>query len=253
MVKRVGWGDCSPIYARWSEQGLSPVVVGGQAVNLWAEYFAGKAKYFRPVTSKDLDVLGDESFARTCAKALQNASVIPIDRRGHAVPMSAVVKVCLPPDDLHIDFQELAAPHTLEEVETAAVPIPTSIGKVRVMHPRHCLMTRTYNVTSVWLKDKKKYDNPIGLRQLMTAMIVFRLFMRELLVSAPGGVELVRSNYEKLFTFLTQYEGKRLWELKKIDLFSCIEPLDGLPEGFLEYRYTKMHAAVAERHPAPRL
>ncbi len=229
------------------------MIVGGQAVNLWAAYFSAKLTYYGMVASKDLDALGNYSLAADCANAIPGAILREVSAL-RAVPMSAIVEVPIEGDRmLRIDFQRDSAPISGDEIERTAVEIPVGSGqKVRVMHPRHCLMSRTYNVVEIWVKDKKKYDNPIGLRQLQTAMAIFRLFMRELLANAADGPKQVQANYESLFQFLTKEHGKRLWETKKIDLFSCIEPLDGLHEKFLERRYPKMHDQLADRHPAPR-
>ena len=49
-----------------------PLIVGGQAVNVWAEYFALKNPQLagqRPFVSKDADILGDRSLAEKLAAA----------------------------------------------------------------------------------------------------------------------------------------------------------------------------------------
>jgi hypothetical protein len=49
-----------------------PLIVGGQAVNLWAEFFAprnAKLRALRPFVSKDADIFGDRTLAQKLADA----------------------------------------------------------------------------------------------------------------------------------------------------------------------------------------
>lgn len=50
----------------------SPLLVGGQAVNVWAEHFASKdlrLEAYRPFISKDADIFGDRAVAERIAAA----------------------------------------------------------------------------------------------------------------------------------------------------------------------------------------
>lgn len=63
-----------PIYGRLVEVGIDFVVVGGQAVNLWAEAYSptlpDAVLAWRPYASKDLDCLGGRAAAIAAARAL---------------------------------------------------------------------------------------------------------------------------------------------------------------------------------------
>jgi hypothetical protein len=48
-----------------------PLIVGGQAVNIWAEHYASKDAIldgFRPFISKDADIVGDRALAERIAE-----------------------------------------------------------------------------------------------------------------------------------------------------------------------------------------
>ena len=57
-------GDCAAIVGINTTQG-KPVIVGGQAANVWANFYfsriGARLSRFRPFTSKDLDLAGDRS------------------------------------------------------------------------------------------------------------------------------------------------------------------------------------------------
>lgn len=227
---------------------LTPVLVGGQAVNLWVEYYArtsARADWLgAPVASKDIDVVGDLAMAERCATVL-GGRCTPIDSQKHAVPMVATLRIGPENEGVQLDFQQRSDPNDNKELEDAAVPLRTIWGSVLVMHPLHLLKSRTFNVLEVWRGGKRKYDNPHGLRQLQSAMDVFRCFVRESL--AAGRVRPVLNNYGDLFRFANGDLGTRLWDGKKIDLFRCIEPLTGLPEKFYAKRFPQMWETMVLR------
>src|SRR5579863_8473275 len=61
-------------------QGLAPVLIGGQAVNYWAELYlreeGGLAKWM-PFTSDDIDFLGDRKDAQVVASQLGRTPIFP--------------------------------------------------------------------------------------------------------------------------------------------------------------------------------
>jgi len=44
------------------------LIVGGQAINLWAIYYSGVADEYAPFVSRDIDVLGDRETLRAIAQ-----------------------------------------------------------------------------------------------------------------------------------------------------------------------------------------
>jgi hypothetical protein len=144
VERALSWTDCDRYFQRLHEAGVHPIVVGGQAVNLWAHYFGIDVARpeFSPLASKDIDVLGEESLAHACAVAL-DGSFRPVSSARTAVPFCAVVLVSEPNvSPLRLDFQTASSPNSAEAIIAAAVPLPTDWGSVHVMHPMHCLQSR---------------------------------------------------------------------------------------------------------------
>lgn len=80
-------------------------VVGGQALNLWAERFAARTRElvaYGPYTSKDIDYFGYREAAAKLAKALGGKVSYP--PLGDATPSTAVVMAEINGKPVQIDF-----------------------------------------------------------------------------------------------------------------------------------------------------
>lgn len=241
--RELTWRECDDIFADLYAAGLEPIVVGGQAVNLWIDYYSKEGACLAvPIASKDIDVVGDVELAAECALALK-ARCRRVNRVREAVPINAIVFVGDEKDGLKIDFQDGSDPNPPKEIEVHAVPLPTEWGKVRVMHPLHCVKSRIYNVLEIRHKGKLKYDNTHGRAQMHAAMRVFRHFTEEL-VAIDDGPRKVLKLYEDLFKFAKGPLGTKLWDSKRIDVFDCIQPLTTLPKEFQETRYPQMRKSL---------
>lgn len=165
VVIGLSWLDCDESVRQIRQAGIDPVVVGGQALNAWIDYFGESfASRLRAVTSKDLDLVGSADDARIAARAL-GLQFKPVNARKAAIRLNAVL---LSEDNsLRIDFLPGSPPNTDSEVQEAAVSLPTNWGSVRVMHPLHCLRSRVYNVLEARIDGEKKYDNERGLAQML--------------------------------------------------------------------------------------
>lgn len=240
------WNDCETVFRELHAQGIDPIVVGGQAVNLWLDYYGADIQALAaPVASKDLDVIGDQDLAQRCSDVL-HARYIPINRTKSAVPMNAIVSLGDDEHALKIDFQDGSEPNTIDELQAAAVRLPTAWGTVCVMHPLHCLKTRVHNVLEIWHKGEKKYANDHGRAQMRAAMVIFRHFAQEL-AGKDGGPRKVIKNYESLFEFALEGAGEKLWFKERVNLIDCIEPHQELPEMFRTVRYPQMCARFARQ------
>lgn len=70
MVSELQWEGVDVHLRTLSEAGLRPVVVGGQALNAWSDYFSARGRNVDPIASKDLDLVGSTSDARKAAQIL---------------------------------------------------------------------------------------------------------------------------------------------------------------------------------------
>lgn len=177
-------------------------LVGGQALNIWAERysFVPELADFGPYTSKDIDYFGHRNAAAKLADALKGRLRIPpVD---DASPQSAVVEAMVGEHRVEIDF--LTHVLGVEDVglKKAAVNIVlkvrTSEGvgtlRVPVMHPFHCLQSRAANVVTL------KRGAGIARRQLEASSIVLREFISEML--AEGAHREATDTLGQVFEYL---------------------------------------------------
>jgi hypothetical protein len=97
-MERLTPEDLQDIFGRLQGAGLETVIVGGQAINLWAVQYGQATEewdQFRPFASEDLDCYGGRIEVMTCRDALNgratfnrdfdpspNAGVVLVDRQG---------------------------------------------------------------------------------------------------------------------------------------------------------------------------
>lgn len=157
-------------------------VVGGQALNIWAEYYSSRTNElseFAPYTSKDIDYFGPQEAAKKMATALGGKVAFP--PIGDSTPSTAIVTVLIDGREILIDFishvlgihdrslkngvVEIVAPLQLVDGEVL-ISIP-------VMHPLHCLQSRIANA----LSPATKRRDDTALRQLRAAPIILREYI----------------------------------------------------------------------------
>jgi hypothetical protein len=162
-------------------------VVGGQALNLWAERYSTRTSElsaYGPYTSKDIDYFGYREAAAKLAAALGGSVLYPEPE--DPTPSTAVVDAEINGKKVQIDFicnvLGVAARNLERAVAEIAVPIRTENAEDRVltiplMHPIHCLQSRIANVLHSALQRR---DNT-AMRQLYAAPIVVREYINEAL------------------------------------------------------------------------
>jgi hypothetical protein len=159
-------------------------LVGGQALNFWAERYSEKAPElidYGPFASKDIDFFGNGAAAAKLAKALGGTVNYP--SMDNHTPNSAIVTAVVLGHRIHIDFLLDVAGPPADKLAKQMVSIDyplRSAGQnasvpVGVMHPLHCLQSRASNVITLGRKDR------IAQRQLDAAPIVVREYVSEAL------------------------------------------------------------------------
>lgn len=200
-------------------------VVGGQALNLWAERYEPKIQAlsnFGPFTSKDLDYFGLGNAAEKLAEALGGEVHYPdIEDFG---PSSAVVLVNLDGIEMEIDFLWNVIgvePSRLSKFAAElVVPLKGNEGSVSipVMHPLHCLQSRVANITKLGRSDD------VAQRQLAASSYILEAYLNEML--ELGELKEVKLVLRDLFHFLLRDpEGRKIPKLKMRDPFEIISSL----------------------------
>jgi len=177
-------------------------IVGGQALNLWAERYAAShpdLAAYGPFTSKDLDYFGHRAAADKLAHALGGEVRHPgLDDN---TPNSALVTATIDGKELAIDFVADVIGVKARSLERKAVEliVPVRSGgidelAVPVMHPLHCLQSRIANVARLDRRDA------LALRQLAAAPIVLQAYIDEML--QIGDVGEATDTLQELFEYL---------------------------------------------------
>lgn len=223
------------------------VLIGGQALNFWAEQYSDRApslQAFGPYTSKDIDFCGQRDVVMTCASLLGGQSSFPVQ----PVRTEVIGKILFPMgagDEMEIDV--LRNPYGLpaEEVDRMAIPV-TTVDKAgndvtfRVMHPVHCMESRVANVLGL----PEQYNNPHGLQQMRASVVCAAEFLRELL--DQGERRAVLNLNERIFRFATENDyGIRAPEFGAHPFEAVL--VDPRLDEFCTKRYPQMRAIAEER------
>jgi hypothetical protein len=135
-----------------SLDGTDIVLVGGQALNFWADLYLPRVEELardQPYTSKDIDFCGPRHAVVECAKRLGGVCRLPTDF-DPTVSTGAVLYVDASGEERPIDF--ISSPYGLDvkDVRRTAIPVeilgerdePTGIT-FKVMNPERCMESRS--------------------------------------------------------------------------------------------------------------
>lgn len=219
------------------------VLVGGQAVNFWAEHYLRRAPELGahgPYTSKDIDFCGTRAELIACARQLGGRALLPepFEPTPNAGQLLFV-------DDTGtervIDF--LLHPFGLDAADVLRTSLPVEVldehghsvgARFRVMHPERCLESRVHNVAGL-----PGYNTPRALAQARAAIVCTREFQQDLL--GAGHVRPVLNLAERIFRLCQDdLHGRTVYERYQVDPFSAVFTDSRLPTEFNQIRYPQM-------------
>lgn len=162
------------------------VIIGRQAVNLWAERYQKDAspwRELRPYTSFDLDVLGNRTDVLACSQALNAEPFFPSPSENTVNSGKVVAQV--QGADFDIDF--LHSPNGLSPAEVVELARPFSFEQIplKVLHPLHCLESKTVNLMTLPQEAGKRQD----LKHLRLSIAILHQHLANL--TLKGGAEQV--------------------------------------------------------------
>jgi hypothetical protein len=149
----LAFADVKPILIRIERIADSIVVVGGQAVNFWAEFYASRVPGIErqaPFTSKDIDFCGDARAVAICADRLSGtAKLATMD--DHTPNTGVVTFADEGGVERTIDFLDAPLGLRAKKVQEMAIPAeildaggrPTGI-LFRIMHPVQVMESRVH-------------------------------------------------------------------------------------------------------------
>ena len=154
---------------------IDGVVIGGQALNLWADVLLSYDEYesLGPFTSKDLDFWGTQAAAEELAKTLDGKVLLP--EKWDSGPSEAAVIVTLTGKNHQIDFLKIVCGLDTKAFLKRASEIELKGVNIALLHPLDVLKSREAGVRLL-----KRVD-PGAIRQLRAAPIITHHFIETLL------------------------------------------------------------------------
>lgn len=160
-------------------QAYSPVIVGGQSINIWSQLFYGRNDELDdlgPLTSKDLDFYHNKEAERALAASLENGDLKFPTGDDHT-PNAAVVTGTLGGRRVVVDFmaqvkgvQDDSILHN--SITFADEEDPKAIS-ITLMHPLDCVRSRLANINALGRRDEH------SLIQAEASLIILNCYIDE--------------------------------------------------------------------------
>lgn len=166
-------------------------LIGGQATNLWAWFYQEREPALKaagPLTSRDIDYVGSQEFARNVAEALGGKLLLP--EPGDHSPSTALIQTTINGKPLEIDFlqgvlgvhqRELKRGVSVLEFSAQSESRPVTV-LVRVLHPLVCLKSRIVNM----VHPSVRRTDRIARAQAEASLVVLRRFINDALDEEDG-------------------------------------------------------------------
>lgn len=215
------------------------VLVGGQAVSFWKQYLFQDSD---PLTSKDIDFVGNAEDAQLCAVRLSGRAVLPGPDHVATPSVAVVLYVDAHGVERMIDF--ISAPFGIAEHDLRRTAVPFDVfddaGAVVatffVMHPVLCMESRVHNTMRL-----PGYRTPHALEQLKASIECAREFLA--VETLPNhGQRPVLKWYKRIFRFcLRNHNGRQVaLEWPEYDPFSVVVVHPSLSPQFKGEAYPRM-------------
>lgn len=197
--------------------GADGLLVGGQALAFWADFFAvALPPIFSSGVSSDADFIGDAALARKVARNLRWKEWLP--SMDDATPHTAkVTKRSAGGGVKQVDFLSRVAGLDTQDLERRAVEVDVpEIGRLRVIHPIDVLESRIKNLH---LLPEKRTGASVA--QARLAVDVARAFIRHTI--DVQGERAALKLLERIATIAGEPAGLR------VHLGFGVEPLSAVP------------------------
>jgi hypothetical protein len=172
----------SGIFQVRNPDGIPYVLVGGQAVNYWAEHYLAdepELKKHIPFTSGDIDFRGNRDDVRHIAGQLELPPVFPDKVSMTALAGAIPFRIGKQPSNIEIVRLIPGVPVT--EVDALAIEATFGGQQIRVLDPISLLSCK------VWLALTMSQENRQDVEHLQILFFCVRGFLREFLDAAERG------------------------------------------------------------------
>jgi hypothetical protein len=197
------------------------LLVGGQAVNLWALYYESRTADLAPFVSRDVDVLGDRETLELLGKiAGKKPQVFPLKPPSNEVG----VVVAQAPDGTPLLVEVLRSVHgvTKEELLSPCYTMAIGSAQVKLPSPIALLQAKLANVADLSQTGRQDARHVLILAQLMPA------YLQDIQATVLGGLLEERKFIEILERLLAVIKPARAskvlrqLERTRADLFTGI-------------------------------
>lgn len=230
------------------------VLVGGQALNFWAEALEIATEDskgdFGPALSGDIDFLGPASAAIEFGKAL-NAKVKIAGMNDASSPNTALVTLDIEGEKHLIDFlgdlKGFSAAE-LQRLKDLAVPVGLVAGEHRpilVMHPVHCLESQLENIYGQLNRRIETGGERYVGRIRLAIEACRRITLRYLTVSDTRSALNVAEKVHSLSLFPAALRARREDGIQVAD---GIPESDAMPAPFREKRLPQMRETLERKY-----
>ena len=196
-----------PELERLAEEDIDLVLVAGQAVNFWANYYSSYAeelREFAPFVSKDVDLFGEERFLSEIPKVLRGKL-----KRFRDVRHSVVGIFTMDSDP----------PLTFELLRSLYGPVSSSrllarslrIGKIRVIDPISLLVCKAHNAAGI---DQERRQDA---RHVKMILVVFAYLSDGL---STVGERMTARQFIKEVRYLLEHADNSLFK-KGLSMSEC--------------------------------
>lgn len=214
------------------------VLIGGQALNFWAERFRiedPELNDLAPFESKDIDFLGTASDVRLCARYLKGTARFPSADHSNTPQVGLVVW-----NDggvtRQIDILGSLAGLDRAEVERTAVQVEIAADvALRVMHPVAIVRSRLANIAIL-----RRHDE-LTLRQMRASVHAVSAYIKH---AASSDSRAALGMIEALQELATSRHGLQLWHAHQIDIALAVRSYHGLPDEFATRRLPRLRARL---------
>jgi hypothetical protein len=180
---QTGFTDYLDLLRVFDEREAEALIVGGQAVNFWAEVFEAEEpelQKYRPFTSADLDLLRPDLPARRLLRARAGTVEAERDPFGKAFTIVSHTFLIQGKEGkvLAVDDLKTVPGLTPEEVKKGTLIVEFSGVRLRVLNPIACLKAKLHNVGAIDQRDRQDEKH---VRILIPCV---RAFLRRLVLEA---------------------------------------------------------------------
>lgn len=219
--------------------GENAVVIGGQALNFLCLTFVNPSELesLGTLASKDLDYQSTKDVVEACGRRVNLRLETP--KAGTKTELIGVFRFEVQEEECKVDFLNMPFGLSAEEVNQLKLKFDIGPISVYVMHPLHCLESRTINVAQL----PKQYANANGFAQLRAAIVMVRAFI---LKEAELDAEQAANMCARISKFCFADSALEVYRDHQIDVFEAI-PKAVLPQRVSEKAYPHWERQLRER------